>query len=380
MYDNIRNGRKSIGYTQPKFSCNLTGKDPQSTANRFSLENLSGRNNKILHMKTIVIIFGIFIFTGTTIAQENIAVKSDIIFAEGPYLGQKSPGTTPELFAPGIICTGMDDRDIAISHDGREIFYGVLEKPHYVLIWLKEINETWTSHEIAPFSGYYNDYEPQFSPDGNRLYFCSDRPLEGKGDPKDSDIWFVERVEDGWSEAENIGPPINTEKNEYYPSVTKTGTMYFTSYDMKICRSELTNGFYGEPEVLSDSINTRGEYNAFVDPDERYLIYTSHSWGHAAGRGDLFIAFKKEDGSWSEPSHLGDEINSPVVEMSPTVSLDGKYLFFSSMKTTDEYNPNPVKAYNELLQSFQKPQNKKLDIYWVDAKIIGELKLKKEKP
>ena len=293
---------------------------------------------------------------------------------KGPYLGQTPPDSIPELFAPGIVCTGMDDRDIAISPDGKEIFYGVLEKPHYVLVWLKEENGKWKSHEIAPFSGLYNDYEPQFSSDGNRLYFCSDRPLEGKGDPKDSDIWFVERNEDGWSKAQNIGSPINTEKNEYYPSLTKNSTIYFTSHDMKICRSEFTNGSYCEPEILSDSINTRAEYNAFIDPDERYLIYTSHSWGHAAGRGDLFIAFKKEDGSWTEPKHLGSNINSSAIEMSPTVSLDGKYLFFSSMRTIDEYNTNPVKTYKQLLQSFQKPQNKKLDIYWVNTNFIKNLR------
>ena len=84
---------------------------------------------------------------------------------------------------PVIICTGMDERDIAISPDGKEIFYGILEKPHYVIVWLKEENGVWKPQEIASFSGLYNDYEPAFSPDGNRLYFCSDRPLSGKGDP-----------------------------------------------------------------------------------------------------------------------------------------------------------------------------------------------------
>ena len=144
---------------------------------------------------------------------------------EGPYLGEIQQDAIPRLFAPGIVCTGMDDRDIAISPNGKEIFYGVLEKPHYVLIWLKEKNGVWQSHKIVPFSGSYNDYEPQFSPDGNRLYFCSDRPLNGSGEPKDSDIWYVDREGEGWGEPINIGPPINTTNNEYYPSVTKNGTI-----------------------------------------------------------------------------------------------------------------------------------------------------------
>ncbi|MBN2070928.1 MAG: PD40 domain-containing protein [Candidatus Krumholzibacteriota bacterium] len=284
---------------------------------------------------------------------------------KGPYLGQTAPGETPELFAPGIVCTGMDDRDIAISPDGREIFFGVLEKPRYVLVWMKEVDGRWQSHRIAPFSGKYDDYEPQFSPDGNRLYFCSERPLRAGDESKDSDIWYVERVGDGWGEARNLGEPVNTGQNEFYPSITKNGTIYFTSYDMKICRSRFKEGRYSEPEVLSDSINTRAEYNAFIDPDERFLIYSSHSWGHAAGRGDLFVAFRKPDDSWTEPVHLGEKINSDAAEMSPTVSPDGRYLFFSSMRTETVSDPAPVTDYRQLLDNMQSPMNKKMDIYWV---------------
>jgi hypothetical protein len=42
-----------------------------------------------------------------------------------PYLGQKTPGIIPALFAPGIVCTGISERDIAISPDGSEIFFGI---------------------------------------------------------------------------------------------------------------------------------------------------------------------------------------------------------------------------------------------------------------
>lgn len=294
---------------------------------------------------------------------------------QGEYLGQSPPGNTAELFAPGIVSTGMDDRDIAISPDSKEIFYGVLENPHYVIVWLKEENGQWLPHEIAPFSGLYNDYEPQFSPDGNRLYFCSERPLSGNGDPKDSDIWFVERIEGGWGEAKNMGAPVNTEKNEYYPSVTEKGTLYFTSHDMNIFRSELKEGIYQKPEMLPDSINTRiGEYNAFIAPNESYLIFTSHGWGYRSGRGDLFVSFRKEDNSWSRPRHLGPDINSSTADMCPTVSPDGKYLFFSSSRVSEDYDPRQILTYEQLQENSRHPGNKKMDIYWVDADIIERLR------
>ena len=323
----------------------------------------------------IVISLILFIFTITAGAQENTKAKSDFLVINGPYLGQKPPGMTPELFAPGIISTGMNDRDIAISPDLNEIYYSVLEGPHYTIVCMKRDKGRWTKQAIAPFSGQYNDCEPQFSPDGERLYFCSTRPVQGNREPKDYDIWYVERTRDGWGEPVNLGPPINTEKNEFYPSITNGGTIYFTSHDMNICRSRCINGKYMPPKKLGDTVNTlRGEYNAYVAPDESYLIFTSHGWDRGVGRGDLFICFRKHDGTWTKAVNLGPGVNSLAVDMCPTVSPDGKYLFFSSMRKSETFVSEQVGSYDELLKNSKNPQNGKMDIYWVDARIIEDLK------
>lgn len=294
---------------------------------------------------------------------------------EDDYLGQSSPGSKAELFAPGIVSTGMNDRDIAISPDLDEIYYAVLEAPHYTIVFMKKVKGRWTKQKIAPFSGQYNDCEPQFSPDGKRLYFCSTRPLEGNGEPKDYDIWYVEKTQDGWGEAKNIGLPINTEKNEFYPSITHDETIYFTSHDMNIYRSRCVDGTYMPLEKLGDTVNTpRGEYNAYVAPDESYLIFTSHGWDRGVGRGDLFICFRENDDTWTRAVNLGPKVNSSAVDMCPTVSPDGKYLFFSSMRKSGTFSTEPVGSYDELLKNSKNPQNGKMDIYWVDARIIGELR------
>ncbi len=291
----------------------------------------------------------------------------------GEYLGQTPPGQQAELFAPGIISSGMADRDIAISPDLKEIYYSVLEKPHYSIVFMRKEGDAWTRQEIAPFSGQYDDCEPQFSPDGKRLYFCSNRPLDGVGEPKDYDIWFVERSGNTWSEPQNPGSPINSEKNEFYPSMTNEGTIYFTSHTMSLYRSRWKNGSYSTPEKLSDKVNSgRGEYNSFISPDESYLIFTSHGWDKGVGRGDLFICYRKNDDSWSKAVNLGTGVNSVVADMCPTVSPEGKYLFFSSMRTIEKFDPNPVKSFDELQTNSQKPQNGRMDIYWVDASIIEQ--------
>jgi hypothetical protein len=218
-----------------------------------------------------------------------------------------------------------------------EFYYCVLEKPHSIIMRIQRTADGWSKREILSFSGYYSDCEPQISADGQCLYFCSDRPLDGQDGPKNYDIWYVERTEDGWEKPVNPGPPLNTEKNEFYPSLTKEGTIYFTSYDMKIYRSKFVDGNFTSPKILSDSINSgTAEYNAFIAPDESYLIFTSHGWeGGREGRGDLFISFKKGDETWSRAKNLGPKINSKAIDYCPSVSPDGKYLFFSSARSTE---------------------------------------------
>ena len=86
-----------------------------------------------------------------------------------------------------------------------------------------------------------------------------------------------------------------------------------------------------------------------IAPDESYLLFCSHRDG-GFGESDLYITFRKQEGSWTTPQNMGPGINTPASEEKPYVTPDGKYLFFSN----------------------DAPGN--LEIYWVDAKIIEELK------
>lgn len=95
----------------------------------------------------------------------------------GPYLGQKPPGTTAELFAPEIVRTGLNTRDIAITPDGTELYFSTNDDDHtYSTIYVTRIADgTWTEPQIAPFATdtRYRFGEPFLSPDGARLYFVS---------------------------------------------------------------------------------------------------------------------------------------------------------------------------------------------------------------
>ena len=91
----------------------------------------------------------------------------------GPYLGQKPPGAKPELFAPGLVCTGMSERDVAITPDGREIYFGVMSEQVVTIMMTRLENGHWTEPVVAPFASdsRYFHFEPALSADGKRC--CS---------------------------------------------------------------------------------------------------------------------------------------------------------------------------------------------------------------
>jgi Tol biopolymer transport system component len=297
----------------------------------------------------------------------------------GPYLGQEPPGMTPEIFAPGIISTGYHDGCITFSPDGTELFFHFGGLGHMVILHMKQENNQWTAPRVASFSGKYRDGEPHFSYDGKKLLFRSTRPLEGKGEPMAStDIWIVERDDSGWGEPTNPGYPINSDRDDLYPTIAKSGDLYFASnrdggWDIYISKN--VNGLYATTEKLSDAINSEfGDWDAFLAPDESYLILGSNGRSDGFGESDLYISFRKEDGTWTKSKNLGNRINTSYREVDPVISPDGKYIFFrSNRRVHKSYSVVPL-TYHEFNKILESPGNGEADIYWVSTKIIEKLK------
>jgi len=103
---------------------------------------------------------------------------------------------------------------------------------------------------------------------------------------------------------------------------------YGKNHDIKISR--YVNGKYQEPESLSDSINSKGyEFNAFVDPDEQFILYTAYRRPEGQGSGDLYISRKTASGEWGAGVNL-KVLSSPYMDYCPFVTADKKYLYFTS--------------------------------------------------
>lgn len=329
----------------------------------------------------------------TVMACAPQPVTEDTSFPDltGPYLGQVQPGDEPELFAPGIVSTGMYTRDIAMTPDGKEIYFCVMEAGFSVVLKTKLVDGRWTQPEVASFSAdaAHQEIEPHIAPDGQKMFFLSDRRPDGvtlepdeRGRWAHQDIWVVDRVGDEWGEPYNLGAPVNSDSSEFFPSVTRDGTIYFTrsnpaTRDSYIYRSRLVDGRYAEPERLPSQVNsTNSQYNAFIAPDESYIIVPVAGREDSYGGTDYYIVFRNDDDLWSEPINLGDRVNTPAgAEFSPYVSPDGEYFFFMSSRRTPWSEVPDTLSYEYIRQRVNHSGNGKSDIYWMRAGFLEELRI-----
>ncbi|QHS59403.1 PD40 domain-containing protein [Chitinophaga agri] len=268
------------------------------------------------------------------------------------YLGETPPGMTPVKFAPGVISLpDQHEFGSVFSRDGHECYYAVDIKGRAEIRYMQLKKGQWTKPVTILTDPLFSYNDPMLSPDQNRLYFISDRPVVGSADKKDYDIWYVKRKGDRWSAPVNAGKAINSGRHEYYVSFSNSGTMYFSSNshanekrtdNFDIYAASCVNDEFGQPVPLPDAINTVAyEADVFVAGDESYLIFCA-ARADGYGAGDLYISFRKRDGTWTNAKNMGDRINTPGHELCPFVTADGKYLFYTSSR----------------------------DIYWIDARVI----------
>lgn len=273
------------------------------------------------------------------------------------YLGQMPPDSIPVIFAPDLISKKSESEFGSVfNKDATELYYGVDVHGKAEIRYTRLEAETWSTPKVLLSHDKYGCNDPFLSPDENRLYFISNKALLNDGVKEDYDIWYIEREGEKWNpKMTNAGTDINSNKNEYYISFTKDGSMYFSSNEktsenqqrnFNIYTSKFKEGTFQRPKLLGDSINTLAyEADVFVAPDESYIIFCSiRKEGY--GKGDLYISFKDAAGHWSKAKNMGSIINTEGHELCPFVTNDGKYFFYTSNQ----------------------------DIYWVDVSIINSLK------
>ncbi|MGB0936139.1 MAG: TolB family protein [Colwellia sp.] len=285
-------------------------------------------------MKTIDPLIAILLLLLALISKGHCQSQSEFPVLKGPYMGQKTPGKIAQPFAPGIISKKGWQLE-GVFAPGMNEFYFTSNRKKATVTGFRLEDNVWKQYTTFPRTG-----EVVFSPDGSRMYMAEE---------------YKDRQGAGWSEKKSLGPMFDRKDwGIMRLSASAKGTYVFDDYksDDLIRISTIKNGKRQAPVPIGSIINT-GKWTAhpFIAADESYIIWDSEREG-GFGDSDLYISYKQKGDSWGPAINLGENINSDKSDFYASVTPDGKYILFN--RTTDDKGG--------------------IDIYWVDAQIIEELK------
>jgi hypothetical protein len=265
---------------------------------------------------------------------------------KGSYLGQDPPGIEPRLFAPDVVSTeaGIEFAG-CFSPDGMEYYFTrrCRHRCDNRILFTRYGEKGWSTPAPAPFASFCFETSPRLSPDGLRLIFGSRRPRPDFGAlTEKAEAWMVERTPAGWGVPHLLGAPFDAVNTACF-SASLDGTVYTSG----LRRSRLEGNRYGPWEPVGPDIEPGYcDRHPFVAPDGSFLLFDSSNRPGGFGKSDLYVSFRREDGSWTRPRNLGGRINTGACEMYASVSPEGCYLFYHSRG----------------------------DILWVDARVLDALR------
>jgi len=278
--------------------------------------------------------------------------------------GSPWPGNTPELIAPGIINTDGIEINLVFTSDYRELIFSRREDGVFYIHSARRGPSGWRVPErlnLFPDDPTAEAVDMTLSPDDNKLYFLGITQSNGKAQ---TDIYVSQRNDLGWSPAQIVPAPVSTEHEEIYPVVTADGSLWFASNrpgtrgvrDLYRARS-LPDGSFAEPVAIGPPIDAEWRKgDTTVSPDQGIIVMSGTRPG-GYGRGDLYISFRQDDGSYSEPKNMGPQFNSELLDFCPMFSPDGRWFSFS-------------RRYGD-----SWPTATDAEIFWVSAKALEQFRI-----
>jgi Tol biopolymer transport system component len=288
-------------------------------------------------------------------------------------------GQTPKLFGEGVISTPFREWTTTFTPDGKTVYFSQ-GASRYAIVYSENQNGHWQKPKLASFSGLWYDTDPFISLDGQRLYFCSNRPADqdpaAKPD-KNFHIWMVQKTGNTtWSSPVCLDTPINLPGvNSWYPSESMDGHFYFHSWNRPgghgyndIYASIRNGNTFSPPTLLPFDTAGYNSQEARISGDDEYMLFVSNRPG-GLGVSDLYISFHK-DKEWSKPQNLGPAINTPgIANMAPALSIDGSILYFTNNSGPHPANTKKLADYDELLKEMNGVYNGLWNIYYVPLNI-----------
>ena len=263
---------------------------------------------------------------------------------------------------PERISTEFVEYASTFNTEGTELYFArsrqkwAKEELKSTIYFSKKENGSWSTPQIASFSGEFDDSDPHLTGDGNSLYYISKRP------PNSADIYVVHKATDGiWGAPQRLNDSINSSGTEYSPRTDAIGNLYFASDglrgygqgDLYVCR--FRNSRFQAPENLGNTVNSKfGEWNLEISQDGKILIFeASQRKENVSPYGDLYLSFKQK-GNWTIPQNI-KELNSSGSDLCPYLSPDLKTLYYSSSDSLKSTGTNIYQAdFSKLSQAYRE--------------------------
>jgi outer membrane protein OmpA-like peptidoglycan-associated protein len=185
----------------------------------------------------------------------------------------------------------------------------------------------WGIPAELPFNENNSDAcHPTISVDGDKLYFSSNRA----GGYGGMDLYVSEKINGVWGKPTNLGPKVNTPKNEVFPYIHADGTLFYSSnglpgsgnLDIYYLKNNRQDGGLGVPVNLGAPFNSdKDDFGFIVDVDMKNGYFTSGKNGGAGGddiysfsmsQATLFENLNNEYAAEFDPNFSGNSANSGV--------------------------------------------------------------------
>ncbi len=266
------------------------------------------------------------------------------------------PVPEPVEFMPGIVSTENAEFDLIFTPDNKTLFFTRRIGEEKQKIYTSHFTgNNWSKPVIASFSTDRDEY-PNITPDGNTLYFGSERPIPGRPNKGnfDTNIWKTSWVNDSWSAPVPLDSTINNvqEEGEEWPlhnenhfNTADGNTFYLCTMlrgeqGIDLYKTTLVDDLFTKPEKLTAAINLedKWEYAPKISPNGQFLFFQSYAREDGIGGDDIYVSKKGDDGEWMQAQNLGPLINTSGNETPFGMTSDGKYFFFGKVLEDLENN------------------------------------------
>lgn len=242
-----------------------------------------------------------------------------------------------------------------------------------MLLWSVQFHsaaQTITQQSLQTINSEYDEQSPVLSPDGKLLFFTvCNHPLNigGKRDP--GDIWFSELINGQWSVPQQAGALLNDRAYNAVAGFSADGSQLFllnhygpagtVAATQGISVSRKVGSGWSRPENITIPYfqNKSSLQSGSVSADGKAFVFSAETYG-TRGVEDIYVSLKGGDGRWQQPINLGNQVNTKMQELSPSLSADGLTLYYSTnSKGNGSFDVYSATRLDESWTNWSEPVN-----------------------